>query len=294
MKTRTFLSSTLALTAFALTPSPALAQDEDEQVEMAEGDETGADELGQAMAMLSGLFPVEPLTADQEARLPLAQNIIAKMIPEGTLGEMMEGMMGDMLGPIMEMGPKASTTTVADRIGVTAFELEMDDEQAAEIASIFDPAWKERSDRQAAIMPEMMREMMTAMEPGMRKAMSELYAINFSATELTEIDAFFSTETGANFARKSFTMASDPRVMSASMEALPQMMGQFANLEARMVEVAADLPEQRNFADLSDAEKARIAEATGFTVDEIESNLSMSEIEWDEEAAEEASEDASS
>nr|WP_298924789.1 hypothetical protein [uncultured Erythrobacter sp.] len=286
MKTRTFLSATAALAAFTLTPAPALAQDGDEQVSVAEGEQAGADELEQAMAMLSGMFPVEPLTADQETRLPLAEQIVAKMIPEGTLGEMMEGMMGDMLGPMMQMGPKASTTTVAEQIGVTGFEITLDEAEAAALASIFDPAWEERSERQAAILPALMRDMMTAMEPGMRKAMSELYAINFTSVELSEIDAFFSTETGANFARKSFTMSSDPRVMSASMEALPQMMGQLANLETQMAEATADLPEKRSFADLTGAEKAQVAEATGLTIAEIEENLSMSGMAWEEEAAE--------
>lgn len=295
MMKRSLFTASAAFAAFALTPVPALAQEaEEEQVDLAEdGESAGSevDEMEAAMAMLGSMFEVEPLTAEQQARLPLAESIVLKMMPDGALGEMMDGMFDQMLNPIMEMAPDASTTTVAQSIGVTAFEIELEEDKAAEIASLFDPSWKEREERQREMVPAMISEILTVMEPSMRKAMGELYAINFSVKELTEIDAFFSTETGATFARKSFTMASDPRIVGASMEAMPQMMQAIAGIEERMAEATADLPEARSFADLSDAEKAQVAEATGFTVEEIEANLEGNAYDWSEdEAAAEADE----
>jgi len=90
---RTVLVSSIAAAALA-TGAPLFAQDEDTPPPMVilksdqDASDAGTseeDEMAAAMAMLSGMFPVEPLTEDQEARVPLARGIVAKMIPEGTM-----------------------------------------------------------------------------------------------------------------------------------------------------------------------------------------------------------------
>ncbi|KPF63625.1 hypothetical protein [Porphyrobacter sp. AAP60] len=252
------------------------------------------DELTQAMAMLGAMFPAEPLTAEQEARLPQAQRIINRMIPDGTLSEMMGSMFDKMLGPIMQMGGSAATTTVTAATGLSTYDLDLTPEQTEELAGLFDPAWAVRQEREMAMLPDMMTQMMDAMEPGMRKAMAELYAINFNPTELAEIEAFFLTETGTNYARKSFTMSSDPRVLSATMEAMPAMMGTIGSIEQKLAEATADLPAKRNFADLAPAEQARVAELTGYAVEEIEANLyATEEASWEAmDAADAAADEA--
>ena len=109
----------------------------------------------------------------------------------------------------------------------------------------------------------------------MRKAMSELYAIRFTDSELAEIDRFFATATGTKYARESFLMASDPRVASASMEAMPAMMGMIGSMEQRMAERTADLPAVRSFDSLSAAEQAKVAELTGYSIDEIRQSIAV-------------------
>ena len=265
---RRIFAATTALAALALTAPPLAAQDAPTEAEQSE-----AEEMQQAMAMLSGMFPAEPLTPEQETRLPQAQRIIAALIPEGTLAEMMGGMFDKMMGPMMNMAGPSSIGTVTQATGLSTFELELTTEQSDELAQLFDPAWAERQKREMALMPSLMADMMNLMEPGMRKAMAELYAINFNQTELDGIEAFFKTETGATYARKSFTMASDPRILSASMEAMPQIMGSLAGMEQQMAEASADLPAKRSFADLSAKEKARVAELTGLSVEDIEARL---------------------
>lgn len=274
-----FLLASCAGLSLASAPVTLAAQDAEAPAgevmvdDPAAGDEP--DTMEQAMAMLGAMFPAEPLTAEQQARLPAAQGLIAKIIPEGTMGEMIDKMMGGVLGPIMAAAPDGATTTLAKQIGTEPYALDLTEEQAGELASLFDPAWAERQKRELAAFPIIMKEMVTLMEPGMRKAMSELYAIRFSATELAEIDAFFSTGTGGRYARESFLMASDPRIMASTMEALPALMGSIGDIEKRMAESTADLPAKRAFAELTAAEKAKVAEMTGITVEEIESNLEM-------------------
>ena len=267
--------------ALLLAATPALAAQDamaEETVMIDDAATAQEDEMAAMAQMFGGMFPAEPLTPDQQSRLPQAQRIIARIIPEGTMGELMDTMMNGMLGPIMAMGPTGATTSLAKQIGAETYALDLTDEQAGELASLFDPAWAERQKREKAMIPVMMKEVMGLMEPGMRKAMAELYAIRFSAGELAEIDAFFATTTGGKYARESFLMGSDPRIMAASMEALPALMGVIGSIEARMAESTADLPPIRSFAELSPAEKAKVAEATGYTVEDIEANLSAAQF----------------
>lgn len=256
---RSIFAATTALAALTLVPQPLAAQERASE----------AEEMDQAMAMLGQMFPAEPLTAEEQARLPQAQRIVALMIPEGTLSEMMGSMFDNMLGPLLAAVDAPAKGTVTRATGISDSALDLTPEQAAQLAALFDPAYAERHEREKALFPAMMRDMMTAMEPTMRKAMSELYAIHFSNTELDGIESFFLTDIGAAYARKSFTMSSDPRIIGATMEAMPQMMGAFADLERKMAEATADLPAPRSFADLSAAEQGEVAAATGYSVDEI-------------------------
>jgi Uncharacterized protein conserved in bacteria (DUF2059) len=265
---RTILWAPLVGAALAWT-TPTLAQDaavppmvmltNDEEIS---DSSAGAEGEIDPFAMLGAMFAAEPLTPEQEARLPQANAVIAKLMPEGAMGEMMGGMFDSILKPMGELAKSSAADRAAKGIGLSEYDLELTEEQAAEIANMFDPVFEEREAREMAMLPEMMGRMWSAMEPPMRKAMAELYAINFTEAELADIDAFFSTPTGAAYARKSFTMASDPRVMAATMEAMP------ATAE----------------------ERSRITALTGRSAEEIEQLLaardSWSEGEWDEEAVE--------
>jgi len=269
------LTAAAAGLALLLT-SPALAAQD-----AAPTAPSDADQLAAMSDMFSAMFTAEPLTAEQQARLPAAEQLIAKVIPEGTMAEMMDKVYNGVMGPIMAAAPDGATTTLARQIGLPPYALDLGEDQAAELASLFDPAWAERQQREMAIIPAMMKDVMTLMEPGMRKAMAELYAILFSDSDLVEIDAFFSTPAGAKYARESFLMASDPRIMAASMDAMPALMGMMGDMEARMAESVADLPAVRSFADLSPEERARVAEMTGYSVEDIETNLNLDEGDSD-------------
>lgn len=234
--------------------------------------------MDQVAAMFGGMFPAEPLTPEQVARLPQATRIIARMIPDGTMSELMGTMYDKMLGPIMAATDAPADEVVRKGVGIGPAALDLSPAQTAELAGLFDPAYAERHEREKALMPQLMRDVMTAMEPTMRKAMSELYAIHFTQKELDDVEAFFLTESGTAYARKSFSMSSDPRIVSATMESLPQMMAAFAAMEQKVKDATADLPATRSFADLSKAEKARVSKITGYPVPEIEAMLAETEV----------------
>ena len=240
----------------ALLSAPVLAQDAEAQRE------------AEVMASLAQMFAVEPLTPEQQERLPLASELVEQIMPPGTMKEVMGGMFDSFMGPMMEIAAAAGPNTT-DILGYSAEELGLSDAEAAEIASIVDPVWQERRTREMSLVQESMGEIMTAMEPAMRKGMSEAYAVHFTRGELTDISAFFATESGASYARKSYALSSDPRIMSAAMSQMPAMMASFKQMEEDAKTIVAELGEKKTFEALSNPEKRRLLELTGLSEEDL-------------------------
>lgn len=73
-------------------------------------------------------------------------------------------------------------------------------------------------------MHDEMAQMLTGMETRMRGAMARIYARRYSSAQLTELDAFFATPTGALYAMQSLTMMSEPEIIEAMRDASQSMM----------------------------------------------------------------------
>jgi len=179
MKTR--MATALAL---ALWAAPLAAQDSGgEEVDLAEGGETGDPsamgrdaeaeamaaferEMTESFAMFSDLFEVEALTADQEARLPLAGKMAIEIMPEGTFATVMEQSMGPMMGAIMGAVTADPRIRLAEVSGVDARDLvALEDEAAQEALDIYDPNFSERTERMTGIIVDMMGRLFDAIEP---------------------------------------------------------------------------------------------------------------------------------
>lgn len=228
-----------------------------------------------AMAAVLDMFKAEPLTAEEEARLPLAGEVVAQMIPEGTMGEMMGSLFDGMLKPIMDLAQEPSAETVAEQLGVEESTLALEGENVEEALSILDPVWSERAQIEADMMPKIMADLMNAMEPSMRRGMTEVYAVHFTNEELTDINAFFQTTSGANFARKSFTISSDPRLIGSMMEDMPTLMGAFETMGEQIATATADLPAARSFDEITIIQRTRLAELTGLSVEDLETAMAV-------------------
>ena len=250
------------LAALAM-PAPALAQPASPEV------------MAERAQALGEMFPVEPLTPEQEARLPAATALVEKIIPPGTMGEMMTGMFEGFLSPIRAMDGGGQKAPLAKLLGLSPGQLVgVDGEAAARAATILDPDWQLREEREAEAMPRAMNAMLSALEPTIKGAMAEMYAIHFDADELRDIDVFFSTESGAAYARKSFVMTADPRFAGVMMEAMPQMLAGVANMQAELQAATADLATPRSWYELEPAEQDKLAKMLGMSREELEASMS--------------------
>ena len=246
-----------AMAAAALVCAvPAAAQEDPEHSESA----MSPGELDEFAGMMAGLFQTEPLTEEQNARLPAAQAVIGEMMPDGFYGETMAGMMDKMLRPMLTMFSQPEFVLGA-RLTVDAEAIEaLEEAEQAELTAMLDPAYQARGDAMVAVLTSRMGGMFTAMEGPMREGLSKAYAVRFDDAQLADIAAFFATPTGGEYARESMALFADPQVMQASMQALPAMMSGFGDIESAMREAMAALPAERGYGDLTEAQRERMAE----------------------------------
>lgn len=235
---------------------PVVAQQETATHESAMSSEA----LDGFAGMMAGLFQTEPLTDEQTARLPAAQAVVGQMMPDGFYGEMMGGMMDNMLRPMLSMFSQPEFVLGA-RLAVEAEAVEaLGEDEQAELTAMLDPAYEARGDAMVEVLTLRMGGMFSAMEAPMREGLSKAYAVRFDEGQLADIAAFFATPTGSEYARESMALFADPQVMQASMQALPAMMNGFGDIESAMREAMAALPAERGYGDLTGAQRQRMAE----------------------------------
>ena len=246
-----------AMAAAALVCAvPAAAQEDPEHSQSA----LSPGELDEFAGMMASLFQTEPLTEEQNARLPAAQAVVGEMMPDGFYGEMMAGMMDKMLRPMLTMFSQPEFVLGA-RLAVDAEAIEaLEEAEQAELTAMLDPAYQARGDAMVAVLTSRMGGMFTAMEGPMREGLSKAYAVRFDDAQLADIAAFFATPTGGEYARESMALFADPQVMQASMQALPAMMSGFGDIESAMREAMTALPAERGYGDLTEAQRERMAE----------------------------------
>lgn len=259
--------------ALALAPVAVAAQEAEATPDMIAG-------------MMSA-FAAEPLTPEQEVRMPVARALIDQIMPPGSLQDMMGPMFAGFMVPLAEASEPQASDFVASQLGLSALDIDMTEAQAETAAALFDPAWREREQRKAAAMPAMLTAMTVAMEQPIRRVMAELYAIYFTAGELADIGAFFATPSGATYARQSFSMGSDPRLAAMVMQQMPAIMEATLAAEAELAAGMSDLPAVRSLADLTPTERKGLARLVGMTVEELELQMNSynSSGEWIGEAA---------
>ncbi|MXP48022.1 DUF2059 domain-containing protein [Altererythrobacter luteolus] len=212
----------------------------------------------------------QPLTAEQEARLPEAQLVVASIFPEGTYAKMMGDTMEPMMGSIMDAMVQMPTGELAELTGLPVSELENMGETAINDAmAIMDPAYQERTRRIAETSVKMMTDVMTEIEPGYRDGLARAYAVRFSVAELKELNAFFTTPTGSHYAAESMLIYADPQVMSAMNEVMPAVMEMMPQMIEAIGEVTAELAAPRQYSELTEEEKAALSGILGMDQDKL-------------------------
>ena len=226
-----------------LLASPATAQSADQQA------------AGRAVMteMFKDLFPeAEPLTPEQESRLPEAGRVVDAVFPPGTYARMMEDTMAPMMQGMTGRISQVPIQQLAAMIGADDSNLGgMSDATLGQIMAILDPAFEQRQEAITQVVVDFTTEMMVTMEPAYRAGLVRAYALRFTREELLAMGDFFQTEAGSRYASQSMLIFTDPQVMSVMNEMGPMMGEMLPQLVAEMQEIEARFPPRRKLEDFS-------------------------------------------
>ena len=247
------------------TPPPAMQATEQEEafVWQSEEEEILEDlnrEMTEAFSVFADVFAADPLTPEQEARLPLAKRMTDRVFPEGSFSVIMDQSMEPMMDIMMATVTEDPRTQLSELTGIPAESLgELEDDTAQEALTLLDPQHEERNARLGEIVIDMIGDLYEAIEPSYREALARAFTTRFESGEMEELLVFFDTPIGGKFAKESFLVQYDPQMMGI-MEAMGPAMGEIMpDMMTKMIELAADYPEGRTFKELSGAEKSRLA-----------------------------------
>jgi len=289
------LKSFLLASAVALTPlTAAAAQDAATETAAAAADPAAisdADvteakakmqkEMDEVIALIEQMFGTDDLPPIEPARLALAEQTTAALVPSGSLEALMDNLYGKMFKTIMDQADGASDLMLSIKTGVDSDKIaELDKDTKTAIADLFDPHRKEREEQITRVVKPLISEALADLEPPMRAGMAKAYARKFSAEQLGELNAFFATPTGRAYTQEWMAAQADPEVVLAMAKAIPPMVLKFIDRAPEISKDFEDLPKERALADLSDAEMKTLAKMMKVDVKTLEDNRAM----WNETA----------
>ena len=229
--------------------------------DLAQVKEKAQKEIDEAIKMVEKLFGTDKLPPIPPAQLALAQQTTAALVPPGSLENMMDNLYGKLLrGFLGEVGGM-SDIMLSIKTGVENEKIAaLDDPTKEKIADIFDPHRKAREDKIMTTIKPLVSEVLRDFEPPMRDGMAKAFAREFSADQLTQMNAFFATPAGAAYAKEWMALQADPEIILSIVRALPPMANKWIDrapeLEGKFKD---DLPKEKQLADLSDAELKKLA-----------------------------------
>lgn len=256
----------LAAASALFGAAPAFADNHSESPHDAVERELGA--MGDLFGDMFGT--AEPLTAEQEARVPMAQSVVLKLFPEGTYARMMDETMAPMMDAMLGNVTGSPTIQLLELTGLAPSELSGIDEANLKAAvALLDPNAAARNAEMADMTRGLISDIVVQIEPSYRAGLARAYAMRFTEAELADLDAYFATQVGSKYAAESFLIFADPQVMSAMNEMMPAMMEAFPAMMGDIDEIAEKYPNGRTFSDLSSEEQDQLASLLGVSLDAL-------------------------
>jgi len=209
----------------------------------------------------------ETAQAADPARLAVARRTVDFVFPLGTYARIMNGTMDKMMDSVMD---SMAQMPLKDLAGISGVETDkLGTASLAEIMDIYDPHYKERMSLSTRTMMHEMSGIMSEFEPEIRDGLATAYAEKFDARQLEELNTFFATPTGGEYAADSYLIMMSPHVMSKMQSFMPKMMQAMPAIVDKVKAATEHLPPPRQYADLSKAEKSKLAGLLGLSEEEL-------------------------
>ncbi len=176
------------------------------------------------------------------------------LFPDGTYARMMDKMIDKMvegiMGPMMDLKPSdfAGMLNGKGEVDDAKLDAALKTQTIGEIAEKEDPHFRERIKIMMKVMYTEMTPVLTEVEPSLRSGIAKSLARRYTLEQLTDFKTFFSTPSGAAYARDSMVMYTDPEVIEASMAAVPKLLEIMPGIMKKVEAATAHLPKLKTAA----------------------------------------------
>ena len=194
-----------------------------------------APDLGTMLKMFDTVFPPQP--APDPRRLPLAHVTALALLPPNAMGDAVGGMMDGMVDRFL----KLRETDLPPRAGAKAGK-PADPRTLRESLVAKDPFFDERMRLTRAAAVAEFKRFSAVLEPRLRDGIARGVARRFDQRQLTEINDFFATDSGAALGRHFLGLWFDPDLMRSSIAAMPELVALMPGSMQRISAATAHLP----------------------------------------------------
>lgn len=217
-------------------------------------------EMDEVIALVEKMFDTKSLPPIDPARLTIAEQTTAALIPAGSIEKMLDNMYGRMFRTLMGEFSGQSDLMLSIKTGVESDQIAaLDDATKAQIADLFDPHREEREDQITRVVMPLIREALADLEPPMRAGLAKAYARKFTGAQLADVNTFLATPTGRLYAGEWMALQADPEVMVAVVKAVPPLLTKFMDRAPEIEKDFKALPKEKQLADFDDKELAKLA-----------------------------------
>ncbi len=233
-------------------------------------------EMDEVIALVEKMFDTKSLPPIDPARLAIAEQTTAALIPAGSIEKMLDTMYGRMFRTLMGEFSGQSDLMLSIKTGVESEQIAaLDEATKAQIADLFDPHREEREEQIERVVMPLIREALADMEPPMRAGLAKAYARKFTGAQLADVNAFLATPTGQLYASEWMALQADPEVMVAVVKAVPPLLTKFMDRAPEIEKDFKKLPKEKQLADLGDKELAKLAKLMKVDVSVLEEQRDM-------------------
>lgn len=230
------IAAAAALLLAAPTNAPA-RMEEQKSAPIAGEAKNKAPDIGEVLKIFDKMFPAQP--EPDPARLAIAQQSAKGLLPDGTYGQMMTGLLDTVATRVLGMS-EADFGGAKDRKGKPAST-----ETLRESILKDDPHFDERLAVIRRVVTEEMGKLSAILEPRMRDGLARSMARRFDARQLGDLNAFLATDSGKAFGQQSMAMWVDPDVMRSIVGAMPDLITAMPAIATRIDKETAHLPKPK-------------------------------------------------
>lgn len=199
-------------------------------------------------------------TPESLARIAIAKRLASRLLPDGTYRKMMSGTMDQMMNGMVSQMTDMPMRSLAEAGGLPNEKLaKLGDGTVKQMMAILDPAFEQRTQLIVKSVTGGMIDLMSKMEPNVREGLAEAYAKRFTGAQLADLETFFATPTGSQYAEQSMLVYTDPAVVTRIQSMVPEILKSMPMILKKVEAATAGLPKPKRMVDLSKAEKASLA-----------------------------------